>query len=219
MSITQSLAYDIVAHKGGAIKGLLEAASLFFVFFFPRGTGALSSPEEIRYTLFWRLPAIILLLLLLGEKASPGLSGPQRRRGLAALGIAFPSLFLTGFLVSLGPALSGRFPPVPVPRPSGAAAWISAVLLSLAAGFLEEGYFRVYLPRRCGEAGLGPGRCLLVPAFLFALCHAWEGPWGVLNALLSALLLALVYRKTASLYGIALAHGLYNITVYLIAPA
>ena len=147
------------------------------------------------------------------------LRGEGLSRGLAALGIALPSLFLTGFLVSLAPALWGFFPAAAVPRPSGAAAWISAALLSLAAGFLEEGYFRVYLPRRCRDAGLGAGSCLLAPVFLFALCHAWEGPWGVLNALLSGFLLALVYRKTASFPGIALAHGFYNIAVYLIAPA
>jgi hypothetical protein len=45
----------------------------------------------------------------------------------------------------------------------------------------------------------------------------YEGPWGVLNAVLAATLLSFLFLHFKSLHGIALAHGLYNAFVYALA--
>jgi membrane protease YdiL (CAAX protease family) len=97
------------------------------------------------------------------------------------------------------------------------------IFFSLGIGCLEEGYFRYYLPQRIRqireEQGLIPAYPdavpFLVSALIFAFCHAYEGPWGFTNALLAALALSVIYAKSLSFPGIALAHGLYNIFVYL----
>jgi membrane protease YdiL (CAAX protease family) len=87
----------------------------------------------------------------------------------------------------------------------------------LSTGYLEESYFRYYLGGKFKEAGLGPRAFILVSTALFTLCHFYEGPWGTLNSLLAALILALVYTRFHSLHGLALAHGFYNAGVYLIS--
>jgi len=49
---------------------------------------------------------------------------------------------------------------------------------------------------------------------LFSLCHVYEGPWGILNAVLAGIILSLLFIRFRSLHGIAWAHGAYNIFVY-----
>jgi len=172
-------------------------------------------PGEIAYSLFWRLPALILVLLIVEKK-------PPFRPKIDALTLAaaLPTLCAAGFLVSAVSALTGFFPPEAVPTPQGGSGWAAAALLSLSTGCLEEAYFRVYLPQRIlalkpGNPALTERKAFLVSALVFALCHAYEGPWGFLNALLAALALSLIYVKSSSFPGIALAHGLYNVLVYL----
>jgi membrane protease YdiL (CAAX protease family) len=159
----------------------------------------------------WNIPAIILVLLLLEQKP------PFRpRRDAAVLGLCLPALALLGFLVSLAAGFSGFSVPPP-PSPAGPAGWAGAVLLSLSSGYLEEGYFRVYLPARLRAVPAGDRISFLAPVLAFGLCHLYEGPWGFVNALFAALLLAGTYNKTGSLHGIALAHGFYNVLVYVLA--
>jgi membrane protease YdiL (CAAX protease family) len=85
----------------------------------------------------------------------------------------------------------------------------------ISTGYLEESYFRYYLGEKFEEAGLGPWVFTLFSTALFGLCHVYEGPWGTMNSLLAALILALIYTRFRSLHGLALAHGLYNAGVYL----
>ncbi|MDR1306005.1 MAG: CPBP family intramembrane metalloprotease [Treponema sp.] len=106
-----------------------------------------------------------------------------------------------------------------MPVPDNPLAWAAAVCGSLTTGYLEESYFRVYLPRRLLSAARGPVTAFAVPALIFGLCHAYEGPWGFANALLAGAFLSLIYIKTASFHGVALSHGLYNILVYLYTAA
>ena len=200
-----------------ANRHIVEALALFFVLFFPRGTTLTDGIpdflplEEIGYSLFWRFPAFILILLLL-EKPLP----LRPKKDLAVLTITLSALCLTGFLVSLAAALTGFFPPGGAPPPGSISAWIAVILLSLSTGCLEEAYFRVYLPKRILELKQDSlWTAYLVPALVFALCHAHEGPWSVINALLAAFALSFIYIKSSSFAGIAFAHGLYNIFVYL----
>jgi len=198
------------------LKSLLTALALFFVLFFPPRLAP--SPEgEILYSLSWRLPALILVLLLLEKSREEGAAlypGPAFRpkRDLPVLVFVFPALCLLGFLVSFAAVRTGFPPPLLIP-PSGVLAWTGVVLACLTTGYLEEAYFRVYLPVQCAGFGLFTG--FWFPILLFSLCHVYEGPWGFANAFLAAMFLSVVYRKRLSFHGIALAHGLYNIFAYV----
>ncbi|MCL1815456.1 MAG: CPBP family intramembrane metalloprotease [Treponema sp.] len=187
---------------------------LFFVLFFPPRTPVFFPSEEIVNSLFWRLPAAVLVLLLLEKKPSF-----RPKKDFLALAAAFPALCMAGLLISLAAAFSGNSPEA-VRSPGGVMGWTAVVLASLTTGCLEEAYFRVYFPERIvvlkPESLLSTKRtAFIISALFFALCHAYEGPWGFINAFLAALALSLVYAKTSSFPGIALAHGLYNIFVYL----
>ncbi|MDR2210622.1 MAG: CPBP family intramembrane metalloprotease [Spirochaetaceae bacterium] len=197
-----------LAHfKGTAIKDMLEALVLFFVLFFPRPGGDFSFTGELILSFCWRIPAVLLVVILLKKNLPPG------KKDLSVGCICLPALCITGFLISLG--ASRYFPPPKLPVPSGPLAWTAVVFSSLTTGYLEEGYFRLYLPERLRRAALGPVKSLVIPILIFALCHAYEGPWGFTNALLAGTILSLGYRKMPGFHGIALAHGIYNILAYL----
>jgi membrane protease YdiL (CAAX protease family) len=138
------------------------------------------------------------------------------RGDILAAALCLPALALTGFLVSLGAAFSG-FPAPEIPLPEDFFSWTATVLACLSAAYLEEGYFRVYLPEKLAASGFSGIQCFCIPVLVFALCHVYEGPWGFANALLAGVLLSLVYQRTSSFHGIAAAHGLYNILAYLSA--
>ena len=185
---------------------------MFFILFFPQKVQIVFPLDEIGYSLFWRLPGFILILLLLKK---PLLLKPKR--DFAVLACTLPALCIAGFLVSLSAGLSGIFPPQEVPPPEGIPGWTAVILFSLTIGCLEEAYFRVYLPLRILELNQDRRTAYLASALVFALCHAYAGPWSFANALLAAAVLSLAYIKSASFPGIALAHGLYNIFVFLAA--
>jgi len=199
------------------VKNILTAIALFFVLFFPQRLVSASPEGEILHSLSWRLPALILVLLLLEKSREEGTtlySGPAFRpkRDFPVLGLALPALCLLGFLASFAAAHTG-FPPPPVLLPSGVLAWAGVVLACLTTGYLEEAYFRVYLPVQC--QGFGRFTGFWFPILLFSLCHVYEGPWGFANAFLAAVFLSVIYRKRLSFHGIALAHGLYNVFAYV----
>jgi len=171
------------------------------------------------YLLFWKIPALILFLLLLGK--SPEGNAALRQgvifrpaRDFSALALCLPILLLSGFFISFLADFSG-FEPFPVPLPGSALAWIVVILASLSTGYLEEAYFRVYLPAQCQQFGRIVG--FWFPILFFSVFHVYEGLWGFINAFLAGFFLSLAYRRTLSFHGIALAHGLYNISVYLLA--
>ena len=200
-------------------KKLLETIVLFFVIFFPRNNPEFFPLEEIGYSLLWRLPALILILLLL--ESSPAL---RPKKDILALAAALPALLLAGFLVSLAASITGFLPPEII-KPGNISGWIAVILLSLSIGALEEAFFRVYLPERIrqslpqknGKTNRTIAGAFIGSTLVFSLCHVYEGPWGITNAILASAVLSIVYIKSSSFPGIALAHGLYNIFVFLIA--
>ncbi|MDR2073221.1 MAG: CPBP family intramembrane metalloprotease [Spirochaetaceae bacterium] len=144
---------------------------------------------------------------------------PFRKKDLSVLGICLPGLCITGSLIALAVSRWNVFSAPKLILPSGALAWVTVVCSSLTTGYLEEGYFRLYLPERLQKAAVGPRRSFIFPVLIFALCHAYEGPWGFANALVAGIILSLGYRKIPGFHGIALAHGIYNILVYLSVTA
>jgi membrane protease YdiL (CAAX protease family) len=184
---------------------------LFFVIFFAPASGSTAFSELERSVLF-RIPALILVFRFVDE---PARFFRFARRDLYCFVLAFPALVLAGAGVSFAAMKSGVFPGVPVPTPQSAFGWALAALTSLSAGFLEEGYFRVYLLERLKKTGLGIREAVAASVILFGFCHCYEGLWGTINAAAAGLVLSLLFIRFRSFYGIAFAHGLYNIGVYV----
>jgi membrane protease YdiL (CAAX protease family) len=158
------------------------------------------------------LPAFLLILRLADK---PLRIRPGRRDLLCGL-FAFLALAAVSLSLSLAAQYSGLFPSSPLAAPASAAAWIAAVLASLSSGYLEEGYFRLYLLTRLEKAGIRAREAIAVSVLLFGFCHVYEGPWGVANAVLAGLVLSLLFLRYRVLHGVALAHGFYNICVFVV---
>ncbi|MDR1211371.1 MAG: CPBP family intramembrane metalloprotease [Spirochaetaceae bacterium] len=201
-----------------------EISLIFLVLFFPglglsqREPGAFS-PDLVRLGLYV-FPGLALIgfFLLQAENRPfrPSLKAGPRDLLAALLCLAALCLIALGFQ-----ALSRLAPELPSPpllvKPSGAFSWFVLVLFYLASGYLEEGYFRIYLEARLGRAGCGPLARLLLSSCLFALCHLYQGLPGFCNAFVSGIFLLFFYRKTRLPHGLALGHGLYNILAYVLS--
>ncbi|MDR0403232.1 MAG: CPBP family intramembrane metalloprotease [Treponema sp.] len=183
---------------------------MFFVIFF---APASVSPafSELERSILFRVPALVLVFRFVDE---PSRFFRFSRGDIYCFALAFPALVLAGTGVSFAAARSGVFPGVPVQTPVSAAGWALAALSSLTAGSLEEGYFRVYLLERLKKAGLGIREAAAISVLLFGFCHCYEGLWGVINAAAAGLVLSILFLRFRSFYGIAFAHGFYNIAVY-----
>jgi membrane protease YdiL (CAAX protease family) len=95
---------------------------------------------------------------------------------------------------------------------------VPAILLSCAAvGYTEELYFRVYLLKRLGEAGLAPFWAATVSVLLFASAHGLQGALGLLLASLIGAWLCFRRFRGASLHELAWAHALYDAGVMIAA--
>jgi len=204
----------------------IEALILYVVLFFSASTGwfpgadaeAFSAAKELSLVLLYSLPSIALIwyLLLKTKPAAEWKIKPCFNDLISGL-ISMPCLLLTGlaaaFVSSHVGAASGE---VFLHSPSTAIGWIILSISRISAAYLEESYFRFYLLGRRDELRLSAAQALLLSVALFSICHIYEGPWGFLNAVISGALLSFIFLRYNALHGIAIAHGLYNISVYAI---
>jgi membrane protease YdiL (CAAX protease family) len=102
-------------------------------------------------------------------------------------------------------------------KPEGAVSWTGIALLCLFTGYWEEGVFRLYFLTICGRAGIQKAVSVLASSFVFAFCHSYEGILGMVNAGAAGIALSIIYLKTGSYHGPALAHALYNMLAYILA--
>jgi membrane protease YdiL (CAAX protease family) len=178
---------------------------------------AFSANRELTRVFFYNIPAFALIWYLLLQKKKLrewGLGFPGKG-DLFSLLFAFPGLLLIGLTISLiSPLFTGAPSGPGIGSPENFAGWVVLLLSCLSTGYLEESFFRFYLLTIPGELGIKSGKLVFVSTLLFACCHAYEGPWGVLNAVLAGTFLALLFLHHRSLHGIALAHGFYNAFVY-----
>jgi membrane protease YdiL (CAAX protease family) len=167
----------------------------------------------------YNLPALTLVLFLLrNEKTARALVRP-RLRDLLICGLSLAALLAIAFLLN---TLSSLLAPQSVApqsmtleTPGDVMGWLALCLSCLGTGYLEESWFRLYLPLKLRNAGVVPKTAVSLSTLLFALCHRYEGLWGVLNAALAGAVLSLIIWKKKSFHGIALAHALYNTLAYL----
>jgi membrane protease YdiL (CAAX protease family) len=206
-------------------SALIEPLILYLVLFLPGVISPSPAPELIIFSaereliriLLYNIPSLVLIGYLLLQKKSLrawGIRLPGKRDFHAAL-FAFPGLLLLGLGVSLvSPFFTDAAAVSGIASPAGPLGWLVMLLSCLSTGYLEEGFFRFYLISKLGEAGIKNGTLVFVSTLLFSVCHIYEGPWGMLNAVLAGTFLSLIFLHFRSLHGIALAHGLYNAFVY-----
>ena len=179
---------------------------------------AFSAARELMRLFAYTVPALALIWYLVLEKKSLNLSGPPapRKNDFYTLAIGFPGLILIGAGISVLTAnLTPFIMPPEIGRPGNPGGWILLVFSCAGTGYLEESFFRFYLLQKLRNWIASAPVRVIFSVFLFALCHGYEGPWGILNAVLAGLLLSTLFEKYKSLHGIAFAHAFYNIFVYV----
>ena len=199
------------------------------------GTIPFSVVRELGRTLTYTLPSLALLwYIILGRVSADKM--PERikwipftglkklqKRDLFPFAAGLPGLIIIGLavsqVVSIFLAYENLFPenfspPLLVEAPGNALGWIVMAFSCIGTGYLEESYFRYYLLTRLENRLPNPAIRIVISTILFSFCHMYEGPWGILNAVLAGILLSMLFIRYGSVHGIAWAHGAYNIFVY-----
>jgi len=179
-----------------------------------------STLGELGRTLTYTIPSLALLWYLISDKK--GFSAIENEKpqiqDFYSFAIGLPGLIVIGLgisaLIMLFPDYQGLKTPPKIEAPVNIIGWIVMVFSCLGTGYLEESYFRYYLLTILEKPLPQAAFRAVISTTLFALCHVYEGPWGILNAVLAGILLSLLFIHFRSVHGIALAHGSYNIFVY-----
>jgi membrane protease YdiL (CAAX protease family) len=176
--------------------------------------------RELGRTLTYTVPSLLLLWVIIPTKSE---YSPLERRilpgrkDIVAFLVGLPGLIIIGTLISfiMGRVQSFPLPPSRIAAPVTVPGWIILSISCLGTGYLEETFFRFYIIQKIEE--LNPSRTvgIVFSTLLFAICHIYEGPWGVANAVLAGLLLSCLFEKWRVIHGIAWAHGAYNAFVYV----
>ena len=206
----------------------LEPIILYLVLFFPGLTsGYIPAEAIITFSAFRELarlftyviPALALIWYLILEKNSLPLSMRDIRIKKAD-GISFiiglPLLILAGAFVSL--LMNKINPDLALPAvqaPENITGWIILAVSCTGTGYLEESFFRFYLLQKLYEWIPSGWIRVLFSVLLFALCHAYEGPWGILNAAIAGLILSILFMRYRTIHGIVWSHACYNAFVYV----
>jgi membrane protease YdiL (CAAX protease family) len=208
------------------MKTLLEPLILYYVLFFPAVLSfgdpvpdAVFSPAgEFNRIFFYNIPSLALIwyLVFMAKPVKQLAERYFRIKDLFAFIVSLPALILVSLSISLASNLM-NMPAQALPVPAHTAGWILLCISCLSTGYLEESYFRFYLLNKLEEAGSALGIRVLGSTLLFAVCHIYEGPLGLLNSIMAALILSSVYTRYRSLHGIALAHGAYNFIAYVLS--
>jgi membrane protease YdiL (CAAX protease family) len=104
-----------------------------------------------------------------------------------------------------------------MPEFSWQGVWWRGLIFLLTTGFVEEFIFRGVLQRSAGFLGNWWG--IIYVSLLFAALHIGFLSWvDVAFVFAVAVFFAWVVKRTGSLVGVTLAHGITNAVLYLVAP-
>lgn len=96
--------------------------------------------------------------------------------------------------------------------------WFPALILVIFTGLLEEVIFRG-LMQRAFLPSLGKWRGLLYVSVLFGVLHlGYQSALDLVFVFAVAMIFGLIVEKTGSLLGVTIAHGLTNVTLFLVFP-
>jgi membrane protease YdiL (CAAX protease family) len=205
----------------------IEALILYILLFF-RGSAALligvevdasdfSVTADIVNIITYSLPSLILIwyLTFKTKKIDIWIVKPGKKDFISFV-ITLPCLLFTGLIVTFIGSYIGGVPDQTFHSPSTITEWAILSATCLLTAYLEESYFRFYLLSKREELNLNAVSALAFSVILFSICHIYEGPWGFMNALISGTILGFIFLRYYSIHGIAFAHALYNIIIYVI---
>jgi hypothetical protein len=215
--------------KGEPGRPLIEASALFLAFYLASYIFAGSSPDMLSKPGYHlaatavNLPRAVLLLYLMA--AGDGLRAfsvfPIRPkdsvRGLLCSLGAFAVMLVPDLLFSaLG--VQNDFLVRARSGPRGAIALAPLILVSsMATGYCEELFFRAYLLRRLGQAGVSPIWAAIASAILFGMGHGYQGIIGLSSGGLLGLFFAWRWNEAKNIHEIAIGHGLFDAAVFSLA--
>jgi membrane protease YdiL (CAAX protease family) len=212
--------------KEYTVSALFEPIILYLVLFFPSFSGVELAGAAIHFStnrvfsmvFTYFIPALALIwYLIIGKNSlslNPGTLKPERRDFFTFLW-GLSGLVLIGAGTSFIGVRLSPFPVSVIEVPQDVLGWIAMGLSCAGSGYLEESYFRFYLLQKMENVIPNKTFRMLFSTLLFALCHAYEGLWGIVNAVLAGFFLSMLFERNKSLHGIAWAHALYNSLVYI----
>ncbi len=123
---------------------------------------------------------------------------------------------LSGVVIGLVEYLILRPEPV-IAELTWQAAWLPGLIFLVTTGLVEEFIFRGVMQHAVGGVFVRWG--IVYISFLFAILHLGFLSWiDVVFVFVVALFFGWMVKKTGSLLGVALAHGIANTMLYVIAP-
>jgi membrane protease YdiL (CAAX protease family) len=183
---------------------------------------AISAPEYHLAVIAVNLPRALLVLYLMAisDGLRPfGILMIKRKdavRGLLCAVGAFAVVLVPGLLfTALG--IENSFLAQARSGPRGGAALIPLLLLSsMLTGYCEELFFRSYLMRRLGQAGIPRLWTAIISAILFGSGHGYQGIVGLVSGSLLGLFFAWRWTGSENIHEIAIGHGLFDAAVFAI---
>ena len=217
--------------RGGPDRPLLEAALVFGAYYLGsyaqvdasalgRALGTASYHGRLLVEL---APKALLLLYLMSRDeglAAFGLAPPRPADALRGLGAALGAMAI---VLPAGLLLRAFGWSNPLLGSTGSPASSPALLVpllaasSLAVGYGEELFFRVYLLRRLGQAGLGPAWAALASSLLFGSAHGLQGLPGIAVAACLGLWFSWRWLRGRHFHELALGHAMYDAAVMALA--
>jgi len=206
----------------------IEALILYILLFFPGSTFIFANKEavvkdfsvtaELVNIFTYLIPSLALIWYLIYKARKIELWAVKPgKKDIISFVITFPSLIIIGLAVTLtGVFIGGQSSQITLQSPSSVIEWIILFITCILAAYLEESYFRYYLLTKREELNLNASSALALSVFMFSICHIYEGPWGFMNAVISGTILGFIFLRYNSLHGIAVAHALYNISIFII---
>jgi membrane protease YdiL (CAAX protease family) len=198
-----------VAHSSRALLTVMTLAPLIRIVNLAMPVDGLSSVSQY---LLLSVPLVVALLTTMR------IAGLSRRE----IGLRFDRLPLQVGIGLLGLPIGALIyailqPPPPLTDPTWSGVLIAAVAFLAAIGFLEELIFRGAL-QTVGERTLGPWASVYVNALFAALHLGYLSPPHTGLVFLVGLIFSRLAAQGRSVVGVALAHGLTNVVVYLVFP-
>jgi len=127
-----------------------------------------------------------------------------------------PLIALSGFAIGVAEYFILRPEPL-ITELTWRAAWPPTLILLLSTGFVEELIFRGVLQYAALKVFGWWG--IVYVSFIFAILHLGFLSWiDVIFVFVVALFFSWVVKKTGSLFGVTLAHGIANTLLYVIVP-
>jgi uncharacterized protein len=211
--------------RGEPARPLLEAFIVFIAFYLASYISAVSPaagasrPEFHFMVVAVNLPRLVLVLYLMavGDGLRPfdigRFEGMDIARGfMTALG-AFAVILVPGLLFS-AMGIENPFFAQARSAPRAELVLIPLILASsLATGYCEELFFRSYLMRRLGQAGLPRLWAGIASSLLFGSGHAYQGIIGLVSGSFLGLFFAWRWTATKNIHAIAIGHGLFDAAI------